>query len=118
MSFPKRGGFAKDTRTGQAVRVTEESPGGEQWMVRPLYKTDGYWVARTHLEPGRDPHAWTYPNWVLALLLFAISGVTGGLIMNQISSLGGGLLLTMSVGLCTVSTVLSFLLKVTGLYRL
>lgn len=58
MTFPKRGGFARDTRTGQYVRVTEEGMDGESWRVRPVYKSDGYWADRKHLDPARDPHAW------------------------------------------------------------
>jgi hypothetical protein len=71
----KRGDYAKDTRTGQVVIVKEHGRGGDV-MVRPAYKSDGYWLGRTDLVPAKDPHAWTGKHlFVLLLLVLAASGL-------------------------------------------
>ena len=75
MSFPKRGGHAVDKRTGAWVRVAEEGMGGDTFMVRPVYKSDGYWVRRTDLTTGRDPHIWTGRHLVGLLVVLAVTGV-------------------------------------------
>lgn len=64
----KRGGFARDRRTGAVVKVAEQ--GGRDWMVKPAYKTDGYWAAPADLVPVRDPHEWGWKQAVA--LLFAL----------------------------------------------
>lgn len=116
MTFPKRGGTAVDTRTGQAVRIAEESPGRQQWMVRPLHK-DGYWTAAAFLEPGRDPHAWTYSNWILGVLLYAASVLLGYVFVLEIFDLGGSFWLAWGTAAAVTHTSLSVLLRVTGLSR-
>lgn len=65
----KRGGFVKDTRTGQVVRVAET--GGRDLLVKPAYKTDGYWVSASDLEAASDPHAWGWKQLLLQLLVLA-----------------------------------------------
>lgn len=68
----KRGGFARDTRTGHVVRVAEI--GGRDVMVKTAYKSDGYWVDPAHLAPTTDPHAWGWRQ--LIWLLLALAGAT------------------------------------------
>jgi hypothetical protein len=67
----KRGGFAKDRRTGMVYQITEI--GGRDMMVRPAYKSDGIWVAPEHLQAVQDPHTWTVRHLLLALLALAFS---------------------------------------------
>ena len=67
----KRGGFARDTRTNAIVKVTEK--GGRDWMVKPAYKTDGYWVGPEHLRAAQDPHIWTGSSFVKAFVCLAAS---------------------------------------------
>jgi len=67
----KRGAFAKDTRTGQVVKVAEA--GGRDVMVRPAYKSDGYWVSREQLDPAQDPHEWTWKTLFLFLVSLAMA---------------------------------------------
>lgn len=73
MSFPKRGGHAVDKRTGAWVKVAEEGMDGDTFRVRPVYKSDGYWVRRSDLTTGRDPHAWTGRHLVGLLALVAVA---------------------------------------------
>lgn len=75
MTFPARGALARDTRTGQVVRVHEEGRGRSDWMVRPVYKSDGYWTRSEHLEPARDPHAWTPASVWGSLAFLALEAV-------------------------------------------
>jgi hypothetical protein len=67
----KRGGFAGDLRTGQVVKVIEM--GGQEAMVRPAYKSDGYWVDKNQLAPVEDPHAWTGKTFFLFLVALAMA---------------------------------------------
>lgn len=78
MADLKRGGYAKDTRTGQVVRVKEI--GGTNVLVRTAYKSDGLWVQRMDLTPVRDPHEWTGIHLVHLLVLVAATSLlcTGG----------------------------------------
>lgn len=86
MSTPttvKRGGFARDIRTGAVVKVAEV--GGRDLMVRPAYKSDGYWTAPANLEPATDPHPVTGRRFVALLLLMGVvcalsSGITRDLL--------------------------------------
>ena len=66
----KRGGFARDNRTGQIVKIKEW--GGTDSLVTQAYKSDGFWVNRTHLTAVEDPHAWT--GWTLVRFLFSLAG--------------------------------------------
>lgn len=70
---PKRGGFAKDRRTGQTVRVKET--GGTDVLVRPAYKSDGFWVPKADLVPAQDPHRWTGMHLLGFLLVLLVQGV-------------------------------------------
>lgn len=76
----KRGSFAKDTRTGQVVKVAEI--GGRDVMVKTAYKTDGIWVDPAHLVPAQDPHAWTWKS-LLWLLVALAAGVFTGYSLTQ-----------------------------------
>lgn len=69
--FPARGAFARVRSTGQVVKVAEQGR-GDDWMVRPAYRSDGFWIGSADLDPSRDPHAWT-PGRLMALL--AVSAV-------------------------------------------
>lgn len=71
MADLKRGGYAKDTRTGQVVRVKEI--GGTDVLVQTAYKSDGLWVQRTDLTPVRDPHEWTGSHFIRLLILVAVT---------------------------------------------
>lgn len=68
---PKRGGFAKDRRTGQIVRVKEI--GGTDALVHPAYKSDGFWVQKTDLVPVPDPHEWKPRHLLVLLALLAFT---------------------------------------------
>lgn len=68
----KRGGFARDARTGQIVRIAEV--GGRDWMVRTAYKSDGYWADSSHLVPVQDPHIWTGKDLVLLVVMIMLAG--------------------------------------------
>lgn len=117
MTFPKRGGFARDTRTGQYVRVTEEGMGGESWMVQTVYKSDGYWVDQKHLDPARDPHAWGGRELFKLLVVLAVTAWVGGSAGYAMRSAGmdwqGVIIYATAVGLFTGSC----LLGATGLRR-
>lgn len=67
----KRGGFARDRRTGMVYKIAEI--GGRDLMVKPAYKSDGVWVAPEHLTAAKDPHDWTGKHLLLALLALAVS---------------------------------------------
>jgi hypothetical protein len=71
----KRGGFAKDNRTGQIVRVKEI--GGTDVMIRTAYKSDAYWVQKTDLVPVPDPHAWKGGELAKFLLLLVFMAGVG-----------------------------------------
>lgn len=64
----RRGGFARDNRSGQIVKIKEW--GGTDSLVAPAYKSDRYWVDRRHLTAVEDPHAWT--GWTLVRLVMAL----------------------------------------------
>jgi hypothetical protein len=67
----KRGGFAKDRRTGAVVKVAEK--GGRDWMVKPAYKSDGYWTAPENLVPVKNPYTWTGGHFVRFVLVILIA---------------------------------------------
>lgn len=67
----KRGSFVKDRRTGAVVKVSEI--GGRDVLVRPAYKSDGYWVGPEHLDRAKDPHELTGRRF--AALMFAVGAV-------------------------------------------
>jgi len=73
----KRGGFVRDRRTGAVVKVAES--GGRDILVRPAYRSDGYWAPPESLEPVQDPHMW---GWWHFAALFAVvaAGIGMGLI--------------------------------------
>lgn len=118
MTFPKRNAFAKDRRTGQIVRVREESPGGTNWMVRTAYKTDGYWVGSADLEPAKDPHTWDRSKLVLFLTVLAVAFVSGWSTATEIGELGGSWVLIVSAGATSAFGVWCALVNLTGLVRL
>lgn len=70
----KRGGYARDARTGQIVRIKEW--GGTDALVAPAYKSDGQWVNRSQLTPVRDPHEWTSKTWLKFLVVLIIATLT------------------------------------------
>lgn len=114
MTFPKRGGYARDRRTGTYVKISETGPGPRSdWLVRPVYKSDGYWVAATDLEPARDPHAWTGAAavWRLALVLVLQAWLSWGM---WASTTGDPVGRVSVVTLATVSTA-RMLASLTGL---
>lgn len=82
----KRGGFAKDQRTGQVVKVAEV--GGRDYMVRPAYKSDGYWVAPEHLVPARDPHTWGVRHLLTALVVLAVAAWFAYGVFNDLTGHG------------------------------
>lgn len=84
----KRGGFARDRRTGAVVKVAEK--GGRDWMVKPAYKTDGYWTAPENLVPARDPHEWTGRRWVGFLFGLAAGAVVAWHMYNDLTGHGFG----------------------------
>lgn len=118
MTFPKRHAFATDRRTGQIVKVTEESPGGENWMVRTVYKTDGYWVRSADLEPAKDPHPWDRSRGILALVVLAVAVFSGYSTASEISALGGSWVSVVSTGAMVAFGVQCALAGLTGLVRL
>lgn len=67
----ERGGFAKDKRTGTVVKVAEK--GGRDWMVKPAYKSDGYWTAPDNLVWATDPHP-ANAKWLIKFLLAMLAG--------------------------------------------
>lgn len=67
----KRGGFAKDRRTGMVYRITEI--GGRDMLVKPAYKSDGVWVAPEHLQAVTDPHVRNLKQVLSALGVLAIA---------------------------------------------
>lgn len=69
----KRGGFARDRRTGQIVRVKEQ--GGSHWLVHPAYKSDGYWTETENLDVATNPHR--YSGWHLLLMLGSLGIAVG-----------------------------------------
>lgn len=73
MSGLKRGGYARDRRIGTYVRIAEQGMDGASWMVRPAYRSDGYWAATADLEPSADPHAWTGREMVKFVVCVAVS---------------------------------------------
>lgn len=73
MADLRRGGYAKDARTGQVVRVKEI--GGTDVLVRTAYKSDGLWVLKDNLVPVRDPHEWTGSHLVRLLVLVAATSL-------------------------------------------
>jgi hypothetical protein len=84
----KRGGFAKDTRTGAIVKVTEK--GGRDWMVKPAYKSDGYWTAPENLVPAKDPHE-PGAGWLFAFLFSVVAGAaTAFSVYNDMTGHGFG----------------------------
>lgn len=87
MSFPKRGGHAVDKRTGAWVKVAEEGL-DDTFMVRPVYKSDGYWVRRADLTTGRDPHAWTGRHLLGVLVVLAVTGVLAWSVSNSLTDHG------------------------------
>jgi hypothetical protein len=68
----RRGGFARDKRTGAVVKVAEK--GGRDWMVRPAYKSDGYWTGPENLTPVPDPHALVGWTLVRFFVVLAVAG--------------------------------------------
>ena len=87
MSFPQRGAFARDKRTGTVVRIAEEGMDGKTWMVRTAYKSDGYWTASADLEPARDPHALRPRDlWKVAVLVFAVAVATRGAVVTLLDA--------------------------------
>lgn len=112
-----RGGFAKDVRTGQVV-VLKEHGRGNDVMVRPAYKSDGYWLDRADLVPAKDPHAWT-PRQGLAftLVLFAAALPAYG-IYSDLTSHGVGALTAIADGAVPAGLlILGWVAKWTGLAR-
>lgn len=78
----RRGSYAKDLRTGQIV-VVKEHGRGDDIMVRPAYKSDGFWLGRTDLVPAADPHVWgPRQGWAFLLLLFAAALPAFGVYSN------------------------------------
>lgn len=87
MTFPQRGAFARDKRTGALVRVTEEGMSGSDWMVRTVYKSDGYWAVSADLEPARDPHALRPRDlWKVAVLVALVALVTRGTVITLLDA--------------------------------
>lgn len=75
MSAPiKRGGFARDGRTGQVVKVVEYGR-GRDCRVAVAYKSDGYWCGWEDLSPATDPHAWGGKQGFLFLLTLVLAGL-------------------------------------------
>lgn len=109
---PKRGGFAKDQRTGQIVRVKEMS--GTDALVRPAYKSDGFWVPKADLRPVRDPHEWTGLHLLGFLLVLLAQGlVSWGFWLTTAGDPFNRAVLVFTASLTTVS----FLARWTGLLR-
>lgn len=69
----RRGGFARDERTGQVVKVREI--GGTDVLVRPAYRSDALWVPKADLHPVRDPHEWGGMELIKVLLLAVVLGL-------------------------------------------
>jgi hypothetical protein len=119
MTFPKRGGFAKDTRTGLTVKIHEESesPEGSTWMVRVVHKSDGYWVSSANLRPAKNPYDWNRTQWMMLLVVLAVSAFAGYGAASEISNLGGDLLFTVSAGALIGSGAFDLLTRITGLAK-
>jgi hypothetical protein len=110
----KRGGYARDVRTGMAVKIAEV--GGRDLMVKPAYKSDGVWVDPAHLRPIGDPHAWTGRQlfWLLVALLVA-AGVAYR-IFNEVTAQGLGT--SDAIACCAVPTGAIALVLLTNLFGL
>lgn len=67
----KRGGFARDRRTGMVYKVAEV--GGRDMLVKPAYKSDGVWVAPEHLQAVGDPHIWGLKQILVAFGVLALA---------------------------------------------
>lgn len=114
MSFPKRGGAARDRRTGSYVRVAEEGMGGGTWMVRPVYKSDGYWVETKDLDHAADPHDWkAREGWLILLVLVVQAWLSWGM---WTTSAGDPVDRVWLVVLASCTTM-NLLLRWTRLYR-
>lgn len=109
----KRGGFARDKRTGQVVKITEQ--GGRDWMVKAAYKSDGYWVGPENLESTRDPHLWT--GWHLVRFLAAL-GLALYCAYGMWTSLDGDPASVFSASFCTGSFALVAAAKLFGVSRI
>lgn len=108
----KCGTYVTDRRTGQVLRLTEYGRGTDV-MVKPAYKSDGYWTSMADLELAKDPHAWGWKQVVFALIALAIGVFTGfnvghDLVAHGFSagdavwySLPSGVLATWLVGILT-----------------
>lgn len=95
MTFPQRGGHARDKRTGAYVYVAEAGADGASWLVRTVYKSDGYWAASADLEPSADPHAWTIRHlWRLVVVFLAAvwAGCAASFQMQKAGMGGGGVI--------------------------
>lgn len=84
----KRGGFAKDRRTGMVYKIAEI--GGRDMMVRPAYKSDGVWVAPEHLQAVQDPHVWGTRQLLLTLVVLVVSGWTAYSVFQDLTGQGAG----------------------------
>lgn len=113
----KRGGFAKDRRTGAVVKVAEK--GGRDWMVRPAYKSDGYWTAPENLVPIGDPHAWTGRQAFWTLVALLVSSGVAYRIFSEVTAQGLGT--SDAIACCAFPTgviALVLLMRLFGLTRL
>lgn len=84
----KRGGFAKDRRTGMVYKIAEI--GGRDMMVRPAYKSDGVWVAPEHLQAVQDPHIWGARQLLIALGIVAFAAWTAYSTFQNLTGQGVG----------------------------
>ncbi len=116
MSFPKRGGHAVDKRTGAWVKVAEEGL-DDTFMVKPVYKSEGYWVRRADLTTGRDPHAWTGRHLLGMLAVLVIAVVVGWSTYRDLMDHGVGTGQVIGYVLATEGVVLIVLPRWFGLVR-
>jgi hypothetical protein len=116
MQSIRRGGFAQDKRTGQYVRVAED--GREAgWMVRPVYKSDGYWVQAEDLEPASDPHPWSRRDLVKLLLIVVAMLWTGSGAVYTVHHAGLDWVHALAYGVSSGLVTGSVLSLLSGLYR-
>lgn len=116
MNGLKRGSWARDRRTGQIVKVAETRM-GDDYLVRPGYRSDGFWVPWVYLDPAPDPHAWTRRDRLKAagvclLSLWAAASVVWDVLRGDVGPVSA-----VVYGCCAAHVVGTVLAEWTGLKR-
>lgn len=114
-ALPKRGSYVRDPRTNQ-VLIVKEHGRGDDIMVRPAYKSDGFWVGRGDVVPAADPHRWGRAHVLVALLSLAFAGWRGWSVYDTLT--GHGVDASTAVFAGALPTTLVMLIFLTAFTRL